>query len=133
MRLFAQQKADVGVFDDGGGIILQILVHIELQKGENADLAFLGDRPAHFGGHVGGLGDILVEGLLAQRGEGDVVFGVEFEIEGGVDDDIILGHADAVGLYGGFVFEEDRGQQQRGGVLGVRAAVVLPMDEAEYV
>ena len=128
---FPQQASDVVFFQNGLGVFLEILIHIDLQEGENTDLTLGRDRPTQLSYGIGHLRDVFLKGFLAQGRERDVVFGMELEAEGGVDNDVILGHTDLIGLNSGLVFKKN-GRQEDGRAeskLGVGG--FLPMDKAE--
>ena len=128
---FPQQTSDVVVFQNGLGVFLEILIHIDLQEGENTDLTLGRDRPAQLCYGIGHLRDVFLKGFLAQGRERDVVFGMELEAEGGVDNDIILGHADLIGLDGGFVFKKNGRQEDGGAENRLGGGGFLPMDKAK--
>ena len=126
-----QERADIRILQNRGGILLEVFIHIDLHKGEEPHFAFRSDGPAESLHQFQDLVVIFLHGrFFVVRRDDDAVFALQFISEGGVDRDI-GGDIEEIRGGGGFAFDGD-GCEQDGSMQNVLFILLFrPFDEAE--
>ena len=112
-RSFPQQRPHIAVFQNLSGVLLQILIHVDFQKGKNPQLTFVENFPAHLLDRIRDLGIVDRQGVPVRViRQGNAVLRLEKIVEGGIDHHIVVADFDADGINHGAQQNIDMHQKQ---------------------